>query len=395
MGGFFFFLKRRAALIALCSAAILLLVGVAAFGLALRRCRIDLDPGAYIRWRLEQRVFEVPERGAEPGEEVRRWEKTLEAYCIGPDNEVLLVVGGDGDRVPELHHLRWAAEGRVDRHLGPDRLIPEGVPVGFFDFNLLPLPEGLEQRWQREVTWAYLPPGRRRVEASVQRVRNGVRPEFDCRLPIVEWPDAVPGRPAEQRYVRLSDIRCGYRFDSLQGVVDHARLRLRIAVEQPEGSAGPGIERYAAIVELHLEDVGSRRDPDLTRLARALLACQRDLEGGAPPAAMGRHAAALAEFADGGGTSLERLAAGMVRRLRGGVGEGTWAVRVATASDARRSEIERLRLALVADGFPAFIRERDDLLVVYAGPFAGQDRHVLEAIDDRYGDGRPHWERIE
>jgi hypothetical protein len=380
------FLRRHAAMLAFVVAAAVAVVGSLAFFLALRPCAVDLAPGERVGWFLEQTLTEIDDAGRPlPDQEPQHLGGNLDLICLGPGNEALLRVPGEAGRAPRLHQVRLQRNGRVRRLDDAGRALDDGLAIGFFDLNLLPLPPGNEQQWSERLPYACLPPGQREVAVTVHRLRNGYRPEFVIELPLITWLEDQPGaRPGRQRYVQLRTLRCDYRFNPVYGVVDQAEFNCLLEIEVPDG-----IRRHQVSARLELRE---RRMPDHAAagnigLARAILRLQRDLESGRRPAA-----ADVAIVVDGpvrDGPFREHMLALLGRQPVAAA--GSWAVRVASTGADHRDQAEELRRSLVTDGYPAFIVERDGRLLVHAGPYAAQDGRILAALTERFRRERPHW----
>ncbi|HTM22556.1 MAG TPA: hypothetical protein VL172_18670, partial [Kofleriaceae bacterium] len=233
--------------------------GCWAFALSLRPCRVRFDPGTLVSYRL---VSEFAELGADdaPGEPVTR-ENEISLVCIGADNEVALVGPGGGGR-DEVTLLSFAADGAARVLDGDSRAGDDGKALGFFDFNLLPLPrQPTDQAWTVPLVYSALPPGKRNVEGKVRRISNTATPEFELRLfqhslPTIEWVNE------RNRYQQVRDLVCTYRFDPRLGLVDHATVKCLAGVERDDGR-----HRWRVRVDLDLaavqrahDDVGSLRD---------------------------------------------------------------------------------------------------------------------------------------
>jgi len=285
--------------------------------------------------------------------------------------------------------LQMASDGRVRRYDPALRLLDEGKPLGFFDFNLLPLPEGLDQDWRVELIYAVPPPGKRQVQARVRRVTNGYNPVFELRLPTIEWVERKP----RERYCQIKDLVCRYRFNGRLGIVDQADLAFIAGVEVV-GGAGARYRRVhlgllGQIEREQIADASALRD-----LALATIDTQTRLESGQRdqlrPLAQ-RLRAAAAE----GPERLRSLALELAQVADGSVlpqpASGTWSVQVASVAAARREHAERLAAELNADGWPAYVQPRGSVITILIGPYPERDNAIMARLRERFPRERPLW----
>lgn len=386
------------------------LAGSYAFLISLRPCRLDLAPGTVVDFHLATEYRVLDDAGLGPPRE-RTSRITL--VCIGHGNEVALVEP-DGAR-DGISLLSFQSDGTA-RLLGDEGLADVGKALGFFDFNLLPLPPGNEQSWKVSLVYAALPPGRRQVLAQVRRTASGARPEFELRLPTVEW---VNDR---NRYVQVRNLICRYRFDPSRGIVDRARVTCETGVE---AAAGPVRHRVQVALDLIGIQHGGGDTAALRDLALATAATQSAIaaqhyERLAP--LLGRleqrgvEVAPLREIADRLRLQAQgRLAdrgtpvrpehprpqgpaqrvdlADEARRQPPETAAGTLELQVATIAPDRRAAGEALVARLASAGIPARLQTSGRWLVVRAGPFAARDDRLAAKVKAISGSA-PLWRTI-
>ncbi|MHC5067224.1 MAG: SPOR domain-containing protein [Planctomycetota bacterium] len=376
--------RRQMAALTVAGAIGACVLGVLFFVLAFSPCRLSLEPGATVSYTLATSVFD-----ATSGAQVGARESRVEMVCVGSDNEVALVTpGGDGRR-EELTMLQFDRSGRVRRFDPGLRLLDEGKALGFFDFNLLPLPVGLDQDWRVELTYAVPPPGRRQVSARVRRVSNGFNPEFELTLPVIEWVEQQP----QPHWLQIRDLTCRYRYDGRLGLVDHAELRFSLGVEQ---AGGARFHRVHIDLDAELRaPVGEVRLAALSDLAFTAYGAQTLLEDGRrselSPLVTRLRQASVDAPAD-----LRALALRLAAAADGAVAataDGAWVVQLATVAPARRTQAEALVADLVADGWPAYVDEAAGHLRVRVGPYAERHAEVLEQLAGWVPHDRPLWQQ--
>lgn len=386
------------------------LAGSYAFLISLRPCRLDLAPGTVVDFHLATEYRVLDDAGLGPPRE-RTSRITL--VCIGHGNEVALVEP-DGAR-DGISLLSFQSDGTA-RLLGDEGLADVGKALGFFDFNLLPLPPGNEQSWKVSLVYAALPPGRRQVLAQVRRTASGARPEFELRLPTVEW---VNDR---NRYVQVRNLICRYRFDPSRGIVDRARVTCETGVE---AAAGPVRHRVQVALDLIGIQHGGGDTAALRDLALATAATQSAIaaqhyERLAP--LLGRleqrgvQVVALREIADrlrlqAQGRLADRRAPGSQGQLRAQQptqrvdladdarrqppvsAAATMELQVATVAPDRRAAGEALVARLASAGIPARLQTSGRWLVVRAGPFAVRDDRLAAKVKAISGSA-PLWRTL-
>lgn len=346
---------------------LVMVVGVVAFAVSLRPCRIDLDKGTEVTYRLTTERTEIGEDGQSLATTTQREDVSL--VVIGSENEVALIVGsGAAPNAADLTLLAFAGDGTA-RCLDPaGRPLPFGRALGFFDFNLLPLPpDGSDQEWKVTLVYAALPADRRAVAAQVKRTRTGGSPEFQLKLP-----DSVEWLGADGRYRQVRNLICTYRFDGGRGLVDRAQVKLVSGLELPP----PGLRRRwrvtATLELLGVRDVGN--GDGLAEAARAL----RDAGGrqGSDPAL----AARLARIRTGV-AAIDALATARAQALSR---PPAWSL----AADAGH-EVERIAAELRRAGWP--VRQSGARLLV--GPWPNADARYSRSLQQRYPRLRTAWIR--
>ena len=225
--------RRRLPAIVLIGFALVFALGVAAFLLALRPCRLSIAPGDEVIYDLTCTVADLRQDGS-PG--IPRSER-LRLILVGTgDGEICQeVFGPDGTR-RDLALLSISSTGSarlLDQDLRPQ---PAGRAVGFFDLNLLPLPDGTDQAWKSPLSWAALPAAQGHLRATIRRTRSGAAPEF--RLTVdgaIEWVAEGSERQGGNRYRQIRNLVCDYRFNTVSGIYERAALKLTWSAEPPDG----------------------------------------------------------------------------------------------------------------------------------------------------------------
>ncbi|TVR42938.1 MAG: hypothetical protein EA402_10825 [Planctomycetota bacterium] len=381
--------QRHAPLVVLLLVVVMGLVGVAAFFIALRPCVLDLPAGTIARYSLVTEVW-PDEPGAPLPLRQQRHEITLFVY--GRDGRAVLLTQSGGLRRGELRPARLRRDGRV--HLlageeGDELQHDHGPAIGYFDFNLLVLPPGLDQAWDAEFIYAYPPPEKRRQVVRVRRTHNGARPRFSYALPAVEWVDAQPRslRGEDERYVQMRDIQVNYRFDTRRGLWHDADISFLAGVEIADGYL-----RHRLRLRLVLEDVQTlaatelaAMHEDIQRLRRLQWAASRQHSEVTMQALEGLSAVQT--------PGLAALAARWQSDVQALPWEGAQAVQVASFAAHAETRAQALRWQVIGDGYPAYLRRRGGHLTVMAGPFAERDEEVLTDLRRRFPRDRPFWLR--
>jgi hypothetical protein len=386
MGGLWRAIQQHAAGVVMASALVALVVGCALYLFALRPCPLILDPGTYVSYRLRTEVLPVDRDGVAIGP-ARHEEQSLDLLCYSGENDVALIAPGEGGN-GEVTLVRFAEDGRARRYDASERLLADGKALGFFDFNLLPLPQGMQQDWDVTLTYAALPVGRRQVRGQVERVGGGTNPDFELRLPTVEW---VEPRPYEH-YRQVRDLVCRYGYNSLHRVVERAELRFTAVIERPEGP-----ERYAVRCTLEMLDFRESED-DVVALRDMIMGtveaqAVRDRDDHERLRSVLRR---LAEY-DVRNPALRNLVRDLEAREGSIAGAsapaGQWLVQVASVGLDGRVRAQRLIDRLHREGFPADLHETGRHISVVVGPYPGRDEAILERLVRLFPRNQPFWRR--
>lgn len=384
-------LKNHAGTAAVIAALLVAALGITAFFLALRPSRLDFAPGQHVTYRLRTEMVELVEV---PGQREPRelapavQEQELDLFCVNAENDVVLLSPAEGR--DEVTLLNFAADGAA-RQLDPaSRRGDAGKALGFFDFNLLPLPPGSEQVWTVELAYAALPPAKRNVQGKVKRTRSGSSPEFLLKLPTsVEWVGA------DSRYMQIRDLSCSYRFNTSRGLVEQATLRLLAGIEREDGR-----HRFRVRSELTLTAVG--RVGDDPRQIRDLALAGSEAQDALVSGRRERLATLTTRIlaADVQHPRLRELARRLVQDVRnpqpprGVTPRPLWAVLLAQFPPARRSEADALVRTLASVGFRSYVATTAQAAAVLVGPYVDRDPAVLGALSQRFPQSRANWVRV-
>jgi hypothetical protein len=377
-------LMRRLPLLVVLFAIVLSGAGVLAFFWAFRPCPVQLQAGDILSYRLRTELREQGDDGA-----VVVDEQDIDCLCLNDQGD-LAVVARNRSGEERLHLLRLHADGQaVPISLGQADSDSAATTIGFFDFNLLPLPVNAAQSWRVELDYGYLPVGQRRVQGEVRRVATGPNPSFELNLDTIEWIESQP----YEHFRSLEDVTCRYRYRASQGVVDQARLRGRYGLE------GRHAPRYVELtVDLQLlRSATSQKALALRDLVLVHGGSNRPLE----------YSPAEQQVL------LERLyqAAGDVPRLQQIIGrhlsgeadavplwdpvsaDPAWFVQVASVSPSRRVYAEAAAQALADAGWAARVVPRGKFLVIVIGPYAERQNQVRQDLEQHCGQ-RVLWVRL-
>jgi hypothetical protein len=397
-------MKTHAAAVVAVAALLAAAVGCYAFVISLRPCRLRFEPGTLVDYALRTEWSEIRPDGTLAAPRVR--EQRVSLVCVGDANEVALVTP-EHERGEQVTMMNFAPDGTA-RRIADERLTDEGKTLGFFDFNLLPLPPGSEQSWNVSLVYALLPPGKRQILARVKRRSNSARPEFELKLPTVEWVEA-------ERYRQVKNLTCTYRFDTSRGVVESAVVKCDTGLERDDGS-----HRFRVAVTLDLVSVdrigggtAALRDLAMATVEADQALARRRLERLLPLierlGRSGVRAPALRAVAE----TTRREAADVIspsappavtpRRgpaapvsapalTRAPATARPWTLQVASAPAAHRAHAERLAGKLGASGLPAQVAVSGRHVVVRVGPYAERDPAVFDQVKRSSG-VVPLWRR--
>ncbi len=384
-------IKNHAATAAVIAALLVAALGVTAFVLALRPSRLNFDVGQLITYRLRSEISEVIETPERKDQELPPLvqENDLHLICVGPDNTLVMLAEIDGR--DQISLLTMATNGST-RELDPaSRPLDSGRAVGFFDFNLLPLPPGSEQVWNVDVAYAVLPPGKRSLQGKARRTRSGSSPEFQLKLPSsVEWIGD------DQRYRQIRDLTSQYRFNTSKGVIEEAVIKCVAGYERPEGRRRHKLRLTLTLVSIGriTDDPGQVRDLAIAGIdAQAALAAGRKERLAA--IAQRLNAAAVQD------PRLRTLAQTLLSEIRNGPRpkpvsgpQGLWAVHLASGPAELRSEAQRFVDNLSTQGFRAYLAAQGSTLSVLVGPYYDRDPAVIRSLSQRYPQQRVTWVEV-
>ena len=380
-------LKKHAAWAVVMGALAMAALGIMAFFLALRPSRVHLDAGEQATYHLRSEIAELGADGSEGAPQVQ--EEDIDLIGIGGENEAVLISPNAGhDEVTLMNFTPTGTARSLDAGLRPSEV---GKALGYFDFNLLPLPPGVEQGWSTDLVYAPLPPNKRCVQGKVKRTRSGANPEFQLKLPTsIEWINQ------ENRYVQLRDLTCTYRFNTGKGLVEQAGIRCTLGLEREDGR-----HRYVVRVDLALTSlVRTTDDPhDIRDLALAASEAQTALERGGSQ----RLAIILSRMQSANiqGPRLRELVRQLSQAVRNPpvqtprqVSRQLWAVQLARCPVDRRGDADVFARTLIASGFHAWVSPAAEGLAVLIGPYYDRDPTVLAVLSQHYPQQRATWVRV-
>jgi hypothetical protein len=381
-------LKKQASVAATLAGLAAFAVGVLAFALALRPCKLAFEPGEIVSYRLTTTTSELGADG-KPGP-ARVEVRTLQLVCTGPDNEVAMISpAADGSaRRDQVTLLDFSPEGSALRLDPAGRPAESGAAVGFFDFNLLPLPEGSEQPRDVTITYAVLPTARNPVQGRVRRAKSGTKPTFQLKLQSsVEW------LSLDNRYHQVRDLVSTYRFNAAKNLVEDAEIKLIAGIERDDGA-----HRYAVQMQLTLDGPVQRTNEDPRRLREAVLASAeaQDLLR----ADDRERSAAAAERLRAAAVALPQLRA-LADRIADAIQHPTpepakqWLIVVARGAAREHAAAERLARLLIAGGYAASLRiPEPQQLAVVVGPYPSADPVVMGALTKAFPGYQPQWVEV-
>lgn len=375
-------IQRRAPQVVLALVVVMGLLGVAAFYFALRPCVLELQAGRIVHYRLTTTI--LPEDRLD--QRVLREEiQDVRLIQLGADGEGALLVQPHWARRGELRPVSMRRAGQVLLRDG-DLTLDYGPAVGYFDFNLLRLPPGLDQAWDAEVRYGYPPPDKRAHNVRIRRTHNGSRPRFRWQLPAIEWVDRAPpgmGMADGQRYVQMQDVTVTYRFDTQRGIWQDAQMQFSAGVETAEGYVRHRIA--IELVMLTVEGVASAEQGDL----RSAVSQLQQVQGMVARQQIEHIGDVIEPIRRSSLPFLAALAQGWYADMRAEPTAGAAAIQVATLGQERSAQ--SLRWQIVGDGYPAVVRRQGRHWVVYAGPFAQRDELVLADVRRRFLANKPFW----
>lgn len=372
--------KQHIVLVMVAVVVVAAVAGTWAFLVSLRPCRLHFQPGTVCEYLLRTEYRELHDgQVSEP----RLHEQRLTLVCVGADNEVAMVAPSpDRPGIDEVTLLDFAPDG-ASRRITTDGPSDEGKALGFFDFNLLPLPPGNEQDWKASLVYAALPPDKRQIIAKVKRRSNSAKPEFELRLPTKEW-------RVNNRYVQVRNLVCTYRFDGSRQVVDRAQVNCDTGIERDDGAH---TFRVTVTLELLGIEKGQGDTASLRDLAVASVETQQALDGRRAE----RLAPLIARLERAGATvPALRDVADRLRREAGRQLAGPserWVLQVASVPLARRASAEALVRKLAAAGIVARSVPSAGNLLIGVGPFGQRDAQAAATVR-RVTGVEPRWLKL-
>jgi hypothetical protein len=380
-------MKKHAAVLVVVGALAVAALGIMAFFLALRPCRMRIESGEQATYHLRSEVAEIAADGSEGQPQVS--DQDLDLIGIGADNDVVLISPAASHDEATLMNFTAAGTARtLDAALRPSEV---GKALGYFDFNLMPLPAGVEQGWNTDLVYACLPPSKRCVQGKVKRTRSGANPEFQLKLPTsVEWISA------ENRYLQVRDLVCSYRYNTGKALVDQAVLHCTLGIERDDGR-----HRFRVRVDLTLMGIARTSDDphEIRDLALAASEAQAALARGSSerfPSILARLQGANIQ-----GPRLRDLVRQISQEVRNPqpaaphlVSRQLWAVQLASCPVERRADADTFTRTLIAGGLHAWVGSSGEGLAVLIGPYYDRDPAVLAQISQHYPQQRATWVHI-
>ena len=377
--------QRYAPQVVLGAVMLMGLTGIVAFYLALRPCVVHIEPGHVIRYEVTKKIFSDT---TEDEERLLREETSSVVFVmLSSDGLTAMIVGPPGDRRPDVRYVEMKRTGQV--LLRSDEVTHNyGPSVGYFDFNLMSLPPGLDQAWDAEMHYSYPPPNKRSHNTHIRRTHNGTVPTFRWRYPAIEWVDKSPpdmlSRDGE-RYVQMQDIVMRYGFDTGRGIWEFARLNFRAGVETPDG-----LVRHRVEVSLRLIDVDTLR-PETLRESRLALAQLHTIQRLMAERKYDVAQDLIREEVWSPVAEIRTVFERWRSDAQAVIQPGDYLIQVGTVPRGRG---EALRWQIIADGYPAVIRQAGSSALVYAGPFDARDASILADIRRRFAANKPFWVKV-
>ena len=377
--------KRHAAVLAVAVAALVAVAGLVLLLLATRPSRFSIASGEFLHYRLRVEITELLEDGSKRAPRVEEQEMLL--VGTGPDNQAALAVAeGVGAQVVLV---MVGSDGAVRLCDAGGHQADAGLATGWFDFSLCSLPPGSEQTWNADIVYAALPAQRRAVQAKARRLRSGSTPEFQLKLPIIEWINKAGF------YEQIRDLTCTYRFANSKHAVESAVIELQSGAENGELR-----RRLRWRIELLLASRGRIEDPPraIRDLALTGMAIQDALAADRRERLAPLQARLVGIEIDD--PRLRELARRIADRARISVKVETpsrsmWAVQVASVAAERKSEAERLARQLTGKGLRAYVTVQPQGIAVMVGPYPERDQAILSALVERFPSHRLAWSQVE
>ncbi|NRA38749.1 MAG: hypothetical protein HRU15_11455 [Planctomycetes bacterium] len=398
-------LRQHAGVLVAFCVGLMALAGIAIFILAFQECRFDPAPGSMWEYQLQTNVYGIEEDGA-LGKLRGSSKRQLDMICLSEDNDVALIASGTSGH-NEISMLKISPKGQVSRFLDDELLSNSGKSIGhFFDFNLFPLPQGLEQSWTVPMVYSILPANKNQVFATVRRVQNGSHPTFQMTFPTVAWLKDGPKTP----YSQISDFTCTYVFDVHRGLVESAKVNFLFAQESRRS-----LKAYQRRVtmDLTLKSFAHLKD-DVSAVWKQLDAAtgvQRQINVGdkgkardlirkinndsvhLPPALdkFVKNLASEVQYKVADDTGEQSAVSNDNTPLENTSNAVQYAIQVASVSRHRRSKADEEVARLKRDGFKATLGRKGESLIICIGPYAAKDQRVLDTFTQRYPRNKPFW----
>lgn len=412
MAGFFPWIRQHSGGVLAACVSVMAIAGISFFVLAFQECRFAPAAGATWQYQLTTELFKFKEDGT-LGDCEARLSHDLDLLCLNNDNEIALVSAEQrsrGNGRVEMNRMHVSPKGQVSRYLNDEVLNNSGQLVGhFFDFNLFPLPEGLEQSWSVPMVYGILPPQKNQVVASVKRVRNGSRPKFQLTFPPVAWVKKSP----KDFYSQISSFRCDYVFDIKRGIIEEAHIDFVFARERPHPE---NVRQYKVRMKLLLSDYGKL---DNLIAGRDMALSVEALQNAYNKDQLERVREILAQL---DGVDLEALHPSLkliydsIKResqteqrrerarpqrtqqqtqqqqtQRTPAQSGRYALQIASIGLDRKSaglrEVEKIK----RQGYNAFLGKRNNYYIICVGPYEQKEAAVRDTFLQRDPDNPPIW----
>lgn len=397
--------RQRAGVLVACCVGLMALAGIAIFILAFQECRFAPGTGSMWEYQLQTDVYGIAEDGG-LGKLRGSSKRQLDMMCLSADNDIALIASGTAGR-NEVSLLKISPKGQVSRFLDDELLSNSGKSIGhFFDFNLFPLPQGMERSWTVPMVYSILPAHKNQVFATVRRVSNGSHPKFKMTFPTVAWLQGGPETP----YSQMSDFVCTYTFDVRRGLVESAHISFLFAQESRRSLKA---HQRRVNIALTLQSFSAIEEKEVSSVWKNL-----DLASGAQSRMNAGHIDKARALMNKLRTSsqqfpaLRTLIAEMDNEIRQQSGvidrpqlsqpqpphterkpsaTTYYALQVASVAAHRRSQAEQEVARLKRDGFKATLGRKGDALVICIGPYAHKDTQVLATFTRRYPRNKPFW----
>jgi hypothetical protein len=376
-------LKRMATVAATVVACMVFAFGIAIFAIALRPCRIAIAPGEIVAYRLDTTICEILPDGHK-GTPATTSERLL-LIGTGSENECVLVAPADGGGAAATL-LRYRPDGAACALDVDGRPLPGSRAVGFFDFDLLPIPVNGDN--DTAIDYARVPADHNPVSGKVRRTKSGPRPQFQFKVQkSIEWVD-------QNRYQQITDLVANYTFNAGWGLVQSADITLTAGIEREVPA------RYAVELKLDADGKPHWRSSAVARLrALALAQCAaQDALANRRRSDYATLAERLTEADDALGADvamvpeLHDAATATVAMLHGGASASGWALCLAHGPQSQRAAAANLQKQVAQAGFPSALATLPGgELAVVLGPYAQPDPLLAATVARRFPGFSPAW----